>query len=89
MVDDPEDANVVVKIVDETPNGQYSDGWIVPTDSDKDGETEYYTGATIYIEDAYHDDINQYAGNWLGWILYADDDSDLPHRYRSENLDSH
>lgn len=89
MVDNSEDANVIVKIVDETPNGEYSDGWIVPDDPDKDGETEYYVGATIYIRDAYHDDVEQYAGNWLGWILYADDDRDLPQLYRSEHLDPH
>lgn len=89
MVDDPEDANVIIKIVEDIPNGEYSDALVVPSDPDKDGETEYYAGATIYIRDAYHDDVKQYAGNWLGWILYADDDRDLPHAYRGEYLDPH
>lgn len=89
MVDDPEKANVVVKIVDQTPNGEYSQGLVAKADPDKDGNTEFYSTATIYIRDAYHDDVEQYAGNWLGWILYADRDADLPQPYREVYLEPH
>jgi len=84
IVDNPEKADIVVKIVDETPSGDYSEVDIWGRDVDEDGSLEYYSEATIYIRDEYHDDVGQYAGYWMGYILYADSDSDLPGVYRPE-----
>jgi len=85
MVNNSKEADIVVKIVDETPSGMYSDVEVWGVDPDEDGNLEYYTEATIYIEDAYHDDVGQYAGYWMGLTIYADDESDLPRNYQLED----
>lgn len=86
LVDEPEEADIVVRIVDETPSGNYADGEVWGVDPDEDGRLEYYTNATIYIRDAHHDEVGSFAGNWMGWYLYADDDDDLPGQYQADNL---
>lgn len=86
MVDSRETADIVVKVVDETPSGKYSDAELWGYDDDEDGQIEYYSNVTIYIRDEHHDDVGEYAGYWMGWSLYADADRELPHEYRPENL---
>lgn len=86
MVDDRARADIVVKIVEETPSGDYSDAEFWGIDPDGDHKLEYYSNVTIYIRDEYHDDAGEYAGFWMGWALYADSNRELPHPYRPENL---
>ncbi|SDN27965.1 Matrixin [Halogranum gelatinilyticum] len=77
FVDDRANATLVVTYRDDVDDPKSS----VRTygyDPDGDDALEYYTDATIYIEDLEHDRVAYHVGYWIGMITVADDRSDLP-----------
>ncbi|MFC4360587.1 matrixin [Halobium salinum] len=83
LVDDPEQADVVVRYVDDGGEAA-SRSSTVGTDPDGDGAIEYRTGATIELRNLGVDRAGYHTGYWLGRLLGADRDSELPEPFRTD-----
>jgi hypothetical protein len=89
LVDDPDDAEIVVRPVETSPcgSGAASCGGTVGWDPDGDGAVETYSGLRISLVDLDTDAVGWHVGYWLAFGFGAEDDSEKPPPFRDASYE--
>ncbi|WP_144906285.1 matrixin family metalloprotease [Halobellus captivus] len=89
MVDDPDDAEIVIRPVETSPCGEgaASCGATAGEDSDGDGEIEVYTALRISLVDLDTDAVGWHVGYWLAHGFGAEDDGEKPSPFRDASYE--
>ena len=89
LVDDPDDAEIVVRPVKTSPcgSGAASCGGTVGWDPDGDGAVETYSGLRISLVDLDTDAVGWHVGYWLAFGFGAEDDSEKPPPFRDASYE--
>lgn len=82
LVDDPAEANIVIRYVDDVGGDPGSGTSMRGIDTDGDGVLEHRTRATIRLRGLDVDRTGYHTGYWLGRLLGASDESELPPPFR-------
>ncbi|RLM53332.1 matrixin [Halobellus sp. Atlit-31R] len=90
MVDDPEEADVVVRSVETSPcgAGAASCGGTVGWDPDGDGAVETYSELDISLVDLDTDAVAWHVGYWLAHGLGAEEDDEKPAVFRDASYET-
>ena len=88
-VDDPEEADVVVRSVETSPCGEgaASCGATAGPDPDGDGEIETYSRLEISLVDLDTDAVAWHVGYWLAHGFGAEDDAEKPSPFRDASYE--
>ena len=89
MVDDPDDAEIVIRPVETSPCGEDAAScWATAgTDPDGDGAIETYTSMRISLVDLDTDAVGWHVGYWLAHGFGAEDDADKPSPFREDSYE--
>ncbi|WP_336001690.1 matrixin [Halorientalis halophila] len=92
LVDDRESADVLVSFPDPLPcdgveESSASCRQLTGVDPDRDGVSERYTRADVYLSDIDPDAVGWHVGRWLGDALGADETSDLAPPFRDASYE--
>jgi len=84
LVDDPDDAEIVVRPVETSPcgSGAVSCGGTAGWDPDGDGAVETYSALRISVVDLDTDAVGWHVGYWLAFGFGAEPDSEKPPPFR-------
>ncbi|MBB6646800.1 matrixin [Halobellus ruber] len=88
-VDDPEDAEIVVRPVETSPcgSGAASCGGTAGWDPDGDGEVETYSELRVSLVDLDKDAVGWHVGYWLAFAFGAEPDSEKPPPFRDASYE--
>ena len=89
LVNDPNDAEIVVRPVETSPcgSGAASCGGTVGWDPDGDGAVETYSGLRISLVDLDTDAVGWHVGYWLAFGFGAENDSEKPPPFRDASYE--
>ena len=89
LVDDPDDAEIVVRPVDTSPcgSGAASCGGTAGWDPDGDGAVETYSELRISLVDLDTDAVGWHVGYWLAFGFGAEPDSEKPPPFRDASYE--